>query len=100
MMRSSAERHSPPKPGAIEVFERDICTRSDRTSLDDQKHVDDFGGRGQAAAAQTVEHGLENMGECDQRLKAEYAGAALDRVNATKHRIDRIVRTLDRPRVR
>ena len=62
-----------------------------------QEHIDDIGCRGQAAAAHTIEHGLENMGECDQRLKAEYAGAALDRVNATEHRIDRIVGPLTVP---
>ena len=34
------------------------------------------------------------MRESDQRFKAENAGAALDRMNAAEHRIDRVVRAL------
>ena len=41
-----------------------------------------------------VQHGLEDMRELDERLKAEYAGTALDRMNATEHSIDSIVAPL------
>ena len=50
-----------------------------------------LGRRGERAGAHQVERRLEDMGEVDQRLKLEGAGAALDRMHGAEHRIDRLV---------
>jgi hypothetical protein len=44
--------------------------------------------RASRARAQGVEQGLEHVGEAHQRLQAEGAGAALDRVHGAEHGVD------------
>jgi hypothetical protein len=57
-----------------------------------QQHIGHVRGRVQAAAAHRVEHGLEHVGELDQRLETEDAGAALHRMNGAEDRVDGLVR--------
>ena len=73
--------------------ERDICDQVGQHVVGLQQHVHDLVRRDQLAVAHGIEHGLEDMGEVDEPLEAEDAGAAFDRMHGAEDRIDRVVGT-------
>ena len=56
-----------------------------------EQHVDHVRRRLHAALPDGVEDGLEHVGELDERLETENAGAALDRMNAAENRVHRVL---------
>jgi hypothetical protein len=55
-----------------------------------QHHLDHVAVGHEAAGAHVIEGGLEHVGETHQRLEAERACAALDRMDGPEHGVDRL----------